>query len=244
MYILAIETTGPIGSVALIDSDNRILGHEVSKDTMSHLKDLMPMVKRLLTGCGIRGEELIAVACSVGPGSFTGIRIGVSTARALAQAWGIKTIACSSLESFSMREGLTGDSLVCAVFNARRGQIYGYMEGIMEEGAWMLEDIFKKIEEAPLEYRLKKFMFFGDGIDAYEERLREGLDELSICYEFIPRETRYQDAREVARLALKKAELGLFKEYEELIPEYMREAEAEQKLRAGELPICKLPAQE
>ncbi len=244
MYILAIETTGPFGSVALIDSNNKILGHEVSKDTMNHLKDLMPMIKRLLEGCEITGEELTHIACSIGPGSFTGIRIGVSTARALAQAWGIKTVACSSLESFSMREGLSGNSLVCAVYNARRGQIYGYMEDLMEEGAWMLDDIFRKIEEAPLSYRLKKFVFYGDGIDAYEDKLREGLDRLSLNYEFAPRESRYQDAREVARLALKKAELGLFLNYDELLPEYMREAEAEQKLKAGQLPICKLPKQE
>ncbi len=244
MHILAIETTGPLGSAALIDSNNRILGCEVSNDTMNHMKDLIPMIKRLLAGCGIKGEELTAVACSVGPGSFTGIRIGVSTARALAQAWGIKTIPCSSLESFSMREGLGGDSLVCTVFNARRGQIYGYMEGIMEAGAWLLEDIFKKIDAAPVEYRLKKYIFYGDGIDAYEDRLRDGLDRLGLSYDFAPRELRYQNAREVARLALKKAELGMFSDYSELLPEYMREAEAEQKLKAGELPICKLPEQE
>lgn len=244
MHILAIETTGPFGSAALVDSNNRILGYEVSKDAMNHLKDLIPMIKKMLTGCGVKGEELSAVACSIGPGSFTGIRIGVSTARALAQAWGIKTIPCSSLESFSMREGLDGNSLVCAVFNARRGQIYGYIENIMEAGAYMLEDIFKKIEEAPLEYRLKKFVFYGDGIDAYEDRLVEGLDRLGLNYEFTPAESRYQDAREVARLALKKAELGFFADYEALLPEYMREAEAEKKLKAGELPICKFPVQE
>ena len=55
MYILAIETTGPFGSAALINEENEILGHEVSKDTMSHLKDLVPMIQRMLEKAGIDG---------------------------------------------------------------------------------------------------------------------------------------------------------------------------------------------
>ena len=88
MYILAIETTGPLGSVAIIDENGKIK-QAVSGEEMNHLKDLMPMAQRLTSELGITPGDLTAVAASVGPGSFTGIRIGVSTARALSQALGI-----------------------------------------------------------------------------------------------------------------------------------------------------------
>ena len=145
MYILAIETTGPYGSVALINEKNEILGHEVSKESMSHLKDLMPMIKRMLQGQGIDGSDIDAIACDAGPGSFTGIRIGVSTARALAQIWKIPCIKVSSLSSALHKELPEGknpdDTIVCVILNARRRQVYGFIDGYLDEGPWMIDDI-------------------------------------------------------------------------------------------------------
>ena len=82
MYILAIETTGKFGSVSLIDNKGTAIGYLETTDPMSHLKNLIPMIKKLLEDAGIEKKQLTHVAVSVGPGSFTGIRIGVSTARA------------------------------------------------------------------------------------------------------------------------------------------------------------------
>ena len=104
MFILAIETTGPYGSVALLDGDGNVLGYEVSHDTMSHLKDLIPMVDTVLKKSGVAKEEIDLMAPSVGPGSFTGIRIGVSTARALCQALGIRAVPVPTLEAFCFKE--------------------------------------------------------------------------------------------------------------------------------------------
>ena len=83
MYILAIETTGPKGSVAVIDGEGTVT-MRVSGEEMNHLKDLMPMAQQILTERGIAKADLSAVAASIGPGSFTGIRIGVASARAIA----------------------------------------------------------------------------------------------------------------------------------------------------------------
>ena len=104
MFILAIETTGPYGSVALLDGDGNVLGYEVSRDTMSHLKDLIPMVDTVLKKSGVSKNEINLIAPSVGPGSFTGIRIGVSTARALCQALGIRAVPVPTLEAFCFKE--------------------------------------------------------------------------------------------------------------------------------------------
>lgn len=104
MFILAIETTGPLGSVALLDEKENVLGYEVSQGTMSHLKDLIPMINTMLNKCGVSINDVDLLAPSVGPGSFTGIRIGVSTARALCQALGIRAVPVPTLEAFALKK--------------------------------------------------------------------------------------------------------------------------------------------
>ena len=252
MFILAIETTGPYGSVALLDEKGNVLGYEVSHGTMSHLKDLIPMVDTVLKKCGVSKNEIDLLAPSVGPGSFTGIRIGVSTARALCQALGIKAVPVPTLEAFCLKEAACGKTAVCAIINARRGQVYGMIDGFMEPGPYMLTDVLHvyKEEMEPLGY---KILFFGDGIDAYEKDIVEALgtsgSEQEPCFEFAPKEDRYQDAVSVGRWAVECIRQtsgldGCTVDFENLLPEYMRRAEAEQKLESGELPICKGPKQE
>ena len=246
MYILAIETTGPYGSVALINDKNEILGHRVSKESMSHLKDLMPMIRDMMAEQGINGTDLSAIACDAGPGSFTGIRIGVSTARALAQIWKIPCIKVSSLSSALLKDGYdkrdTSGTAVCVILNARRRQVYGYIEGYLKEGPWMIDDIIRIARD---EIRgSREILFYGDGIDSYGKILEEALSGTEVRYTFAPEEIRYQDASEIARAGLVKYSQGQTMDYKELLPEYMREAEAETKLKAGELPISRLPKQE
>jgi tRNA threonylcarbamoyladenosine biosynthesis protein TsaB len=246
MYILAIETTGPNGSAALINEYGTVVSRRVSHHAMSHLKDLIPMIQDMTAELGIGGEDISSVSASIGPGSFTGIRIGVSTARALAQAWNKPCIAVSSLGSFAYRrereDGAPGaGDVICGILNARRHQVYGFVEGLLKEGPYMIEDVLSVILDKVNDGR--KVIFFGDGIDAYEGIIRDTLGD-RVDYEFAPVEIRYQDAEDVARAGLEKFRAGDILNYSELLPDYMREAEAEQKLKAGELPISKLPKQE
>ena len=247
MYILAIETTGPFGSAALINEENEILGHEVSKDTMSHLKDLVPMIQRMLEKAGIDGKDIDAVACDCGPGSFTGIRIGVSTARALSQVWKVPAVAVSSLSSALLKDSAAehlrdGSPVITVILNARRRQVYGFMDGYLEEGPWMIDDVLRIAKEEIGSER--PIIFYGDGIDSYQKIIEEELNGTGVRYFFSPEEDRYQDAREIARMGLKLYNEGKAVRHQDLLPNYMREAEAEQKLRAGELPISRLPRQE
>lgn len=252
MYILAIETTGPYGSVALIDENGHVKGYADSRHTLSHLKDLIPMVGEVISQAGIEKSEISLIAPSVGPGSFTGIRIGVSTARALAQALGIRCIAVPTLDAFTFKdqvqEAKSGQCGIvsCAILNARRGQVYGMVEGYMEAGPYMLTDVLEVIREKVLPAG-KKVLFLGDGVDAYAAKIEEGLG----CegdFAYAGEAYRYQDAASVAKWALAEVKARGIEHcavaLEELLPEYMRKAEAEQKLEAGELPICKGPKQE
>ena len=90
----------------------------------------------------------------------------------------------------------------------------------------------------------KEILFYGDGIDSYSKILEEAFEGTEIRYTFAPLEMRYQDAVEIARAGLIDYTSGMTLDFKELLPEYMREAEAETKLKAGELPISKLPKQE
>lgn len=247
MYILAIETTGPFGSVALINEEG-VLGELTSADEMNHLKDLLPMTGRLLSHAGVGKSELSYIAVSQGPGSFTGIRIGVATARALGQALDLPVIGVPTLQSFAYKEERDhGEQVVCGILNARRGQVYGIVEGFMEDGPYMLTDVLQVITE-PVKEAGQPVIFYGDGIDAYEEKIIAILGEADMSlnrdFYFASKETRYQNAGAVGRMALEKARAGQILKYNDLHPDYMRKAEAEQKLEAGELPICKLPKQE
>ena len=246
MYILAIETTGPHGSVALISDRSKLVAHKESRESMSHLKDLMPMIRDMLEEVGAQPEDIHAIACDVGPGSFTGIRIGVSTARALAQIWEVPCIKVSSLSSALLKKRPEGmdfsDTTVCVILNARRRQVYGFIDGYLEEGPWMIDDVIRIAKE---EIRgSSEILFYGDGVDSYGEILKEAFEGTEVRYRFAPEEIRYQDACEIARVGLLRFIDGQTVEYKDLLPEYMREAEAETKLKAGQLPISRLPKQE
>ena len=260
MYILAIETTGPVGSVAVIDADKKCgapsSGKEmpgqcaycdeeehvpvkVTTQTMSHLKNLIPMISEILEEEHISKDEICSVAASVGPGSFTGIRIGVSTARALAQAWDVPCISVPTLELF--REKCASNGSVCVIFNARRGQVYGACydgegKALIEPGPYMLEDMLGRIADLRI-----RPVFYGDGVDAYFDR-DEFRDKVS-GYDAAPDEERCQTADMTARYARRvwqehttgTSGSGRVVTCEELLPDYMRESEAEQRLKDGSL---------
>ncbi len=251
MYILAIETTGPKGSVAIIEGDGTVT-MEVSPAEMNHLKDLMPMAQHLIDQRKLNKADMSAVAASVGPGSFTGIRIGVATARAIAQALEIPAVGVPTLDAFKQK--CDGVTIAAPIFNARRGQVYGGVfdeqgEDILKSGPYMLTDVFDAIEKC-LKERLSdapcgmapsgRIVFYGDGIDAYgpqiEEFKRKMIKEAgSFVISVAQEEDRYQTAEMTATAAFALFEEGKTVTADKLTPEYMRATEAEQKLKDGTL---------
>lgn len=222
MLILGIETTGPRGSCAL--SDGRKITSRSTDEIMGQLKNIDPMIADLMAESGRNMRDLDAVAVSVGPGSFTGIRIGVTTGRTIAQALDIPCVPVGSLETF--RELASEKRKAAVIFNARRGQVYGALYGndgsdIVEPGPYMLTDIMGAAEG------FDDVVWFGDGTDAYRSELGDAV--------IAPEDERLQSAERVCRLGEKLYRQGLTVSYEELLPDYMRKAEAEQKLEDGTL---------
>ena len=128
---------------------------------MAHLRRLAGMMEELVQETGCSKSEIGAVAASAGPGSYTGIRIGVTTARMTAQALGVP---CLKVPTLAMFRPLAGDTGCAVIFNARRGQVYGAVYGpggqeVLAPGPYMLEDVTKAAERAGLNP-----VFYGDGI--------------------------------------------------------------------------------
>ncbi|MBR6444764.1 MAG: tRNA (adenosine(37)-N6)-threonylcarbamoyltransferase complex dimerization subunit type 1 TsaB [Firmicutes bacterium] len=227
MFILAIETTGPHCSAALIDGNGNV-SELVSEGELKHLQSLTPMIEKLMKNSG--WDQISDIAVSAGPGSFTGIRIGVTTARALGQALDKPLISVPTLHAFGADEEADDDTVVCPVFNARRNQIYGgaYRGGaeIVEAGAYDLDEFLSML-------RGEKFRFIGDGTAVYGEKIDIWATEEGVEVSF---STKDQRASGVARMALRMkndpefytGRTGL--RYDRLEPEYMRKAEAQKKL--------------
>ena len=231
MYVLGIETTGPVGSVAVMNEKGTVAIRRTT-EKMSHLREITAMTEEVLKEMYIKPANLELITVSVGPGSFTGIRIGVTTARTLSQAIGAPCKGVSSLEIFREKTipenpAYTGKG-AAIIFNARRGQVYGAVYGskgeeILKPGPYMLEDVLEVVERQ----KEDEFLFYGDGVDSYMDRL----SGLSLA----PKEERYPDASMVARLGRKFFDEAGGDSYESILPNYMRIAEAEQRLKDGSL---------
>ena len=250
MKILAIETTGKYGSASVTDETGGVFS-ACSSEEMNHLRGMITLIDEALSEAGVTKDELTHVAASVGPGSFTGIRIGVTTARIMSQMLGIPCIAVSTLEAMACRsldKAISSGALyVVPVINARRHQTYaGVYEAVfttdgehqsaipvMEEKQYMIEDLLEELRQKLAEHSGAAAFFTGDGIDAYSDIIESTMPEGSFI--FADEDLRYQHAESVAVIAHRKADAGETLTYDELMPEYMRLAEAEQRLRAGTL---------
>ncbi len=251
--ILAVETTGKYGSAAVIREDGTVWCAS-SETEMNHLKDIITISDEAITIAGITKNDLTHIAASAGPGSFTGIRIGVTTARTMAQMLGVPCIAVSSLEGMARRVLSSavseGAQYVVSVINARRHQTYaGAWQAVfttdhekqslvleLPEKQYMIEDLLEDLTARSSSTGGKVF-FTGDGIDAYREIIEDAFAAKGLSGRLILADeaVRYQQADTVAEIALGKAQRGETLTYDELMPEYMRLSEAEQRLREGTL---------
>ena len=228
MNILAIETTAAAASAAVIDSDECV--HEVkSEANMTHLQNLMPLIEQALEDCGLSLKDIGGIAVSRGPGSFTGIRIGMATAKGLAQVLQVPVAEVPTLKAMSMN-GWNFGGIVCPVLDARRSQVYAAayvfeedeMKELLPEGAYDPQAVVDAVAgKGPV-------LFMGDGIGNPKIRtiLEEGVGPEAF---FAPEEKRFQTAEMVAVLGLEIFREGGAVSYSEAQPEYLRKSEAERK---------------
>ena len=174
MRLLVIDTSGPVCGVAVME-DGKVLCEYTAQNRNTHSANLMPMTEAALQAAGKTIGEMDAVAAVTGPGSFTGVRIGVATAKGLAHGAGIPCIPVDALEALSLSAG-GFDGVICPIQDARAGQVYGAAfrngERLTEDEPLKLEAFIEKI--LPLGER---FLFLGDGAPVHREKILEILGE-------------------------------------------------------------------
>ncbi len=236
MNILMIDTSGPACGVAVM-KDGSIVCELQLTSGKTHSQRVMPMVDQALSMCEMTVSDIDLFGAVVGPGSFTGVRIGVSSVKALAHAAGKPCIGVDALEALAAN--VTGfDGVICPILDARAQQVYGAMfEGgmppkrLMEDEAEKLTLFLDRVEATG-----RKAMFLGDGASAFEAAIRERLGEKA-C--FAPAQHVGLRAASACALAQEyaKDEANL-KDCMTLLPLYLRAPQAERE-RAAKLAAQK-----
>lgn len=218
MIVLAIESSAIAASVAL-QNDDRLLAELTLNRGNTHSENLLPMVETLLTRTGLSVDDVDLFAVSAGPGSFTGIRIGVATVKGLAFGKGKPCAGVSTLESLAENLAFLPDGLICPVMNARRNQVY---TALFRGKSRILPD--QAISVAELEELLAPYSepvwFVGDGYELVTSQIKH-------VYQTLPERLRLQSAASVAAVALRYAKEGNVTDDARLFPVYLRPSQAE-----------------
>ncbi len=226
MIILAFESTASTASVALCD-DERMLAQYTTNNGMTHSELLLPMAEDMLRSLNIGFDKVELYAVSVGPGSFTGVRIGASLVKGLAFGKNIPCVGVSSLEAMAKAlEGLSG--LIVPCMDARRSQTYTALFRSSENGIVRItqDDAMSYKELAQLLTKYKEPIYLtGDGY----EKAREALITEGIVPASTPRLLQEQNAFTVALLAKEAYERGEYTTDRELSPIYLRMPQAERE---------------
>ena len=227
MMILALESSATACSVALT-RDGELIAHAYQHSGLTHSRTLLPMVNNVLTSCAESMEHVDVVAVAAGPGSFTGLRIGVATAKGLAWAGDKDCAPCSTLESMAWPLAhMEGKVIVCAM-DARRAQVYnaiflakdGKLERLSEDRAISLADLAEELKNIENEK-----IVVGDGA----KLCYNVVSEMGISLTLAPEHLRMQGGWGVARAAQELAQRGQLIKGEQLNAVYHRLSQAERE---------------
>ena len=227
MITLAFDSTAKAASVA-VSRDGKIIATETIDNGLTQSELLLPMAEGMLASLGITFDDISLLAAAVGPGSFTGVRIGVALVKGLAFG---KDIPCASVSTIeALAQNLAGlDGIVVPVMDARRGQVYTAIfksdkDGIRRETPDMAIALTELAERLSA-YPCQKIYLVGDG---YEGSHR-ALSELGIRLEATPALLISENAASVAIVAERQAMEGKTLSDTEIAPTYLRVPQAERE---------------
>ena len=231
MKILALESSATACSMALCE-DEKLIAQTFQNSGLTHSRTLMPMADSLLAQCGQSLADVDVIAVAAGPGSFTGLRIGVSSAKGLAWAENKLCAPCSTLESMAWQLAHT-DGIIIAAMDARRSQVYnavfrardGVLERLSPDRAISLEELENEIKNHE-----ERKILVGDGAQLCYNEWQERVKDLHLA----PVHLRWQTAWGVARAAVELARADKLVPGEQLAPVYHRLSQAERERLAKE----------
>ena len=224
MKILSLDTTAEVCTAAICDN-GRLLAEMTVNTGNTHSQTLLPVVEQIMKISETVIDDIDCFACSTGPGSFTGVRIGVATVKGIAYGRQKPCVSVSTLEALAYN--LIGfEGILCPVMNARRNQVYnalfeccdGRITRLCEDRALSIDELDEELSSIG-----KPVYLVGDGYDI----TLKGFKKTAVS--FVPERMRYQSGYSVARCAQIKLEAGETLSDSELVPIYLRPSQAERE---------------
>jgi len=227
LKVLAVDTSSLVAAAAVMD-DGKLLGEYIINHKKTHSQTLMPMIKGLIGALELKASDIDIFAASSGPGSFTGLRIGITTIKAMAYAAGKPVVSVPTLDALAYNIPMT-DSLVCPIMDARNNQVYTAVYAweknsqvkITEYMGIPVQDLVQLIKG-----KNQDVIFVGDAVEIHKEFLKSELGEK--C-EFAPGHLLLQKASSVAQLAFARVKEGLVESCFDMVPFYLRKSQAERE---------------
>ena len=220
MKILSIDTASNICGVSILE-DKKIICSLDSDTGRTHSENLMPMIKSAFNKTGINLNNIDLIVCDKGPGSFTGIRIGVGTVLAFKDSLNIPCIGISSLEALAYN--INTDGIICSLIDAKNNNVYfGVFEKKNNIVTQLEEFSFKTIDEIiPILQKYNKIIFVGDGSTQHKEFLHSNFNTST-----------FSDKNDLSSFSLGLAGLNAYNQNTnfDLMPLYLRKSQAERAL--------------
>lgn len=224
MKILALDTSSDGLSVAIMDDDNLLGEYFVNGGKKNHSQKLMPMIKEILEDLDIAVQDIDYYAVSIGPGSFTGLRIGITTVKGMAFSNDKQVVGVNTLDALACNVSYIGE-LICPIIDAKNNQVY---TAIYDKGKKIVNDNIILINELAnkLKFLNSKIIFVGDGVVSHEDYLKKELKENCI----IARQPSLLAlASSIAQVASEKIKVGEVSSSEDIAPNYLIKSQAERE---------------
>jgi len=232
MHVLAVNSATSVASVAVVNEE-KVVSEFFLNTSKTHSERLMPLIHELLKYSDLELSNIDAFAVAIGPGSFTGLRIGLATVKGLAFFTQKPVVGISTLDGLAANLPYAG-GLICPVIYSKSNEIY---TAIYINSACGLERISPYLAVSPKKLVLlleqfdrRKITFLGDAIDMFSEDL---LKKLGSGLRFAPKEHRMPKASAIGCLGIEKLKKGQIDKLEKLVPFYIRASAAEEKRKKG-----------
>ena len=215
MKILSISTSSNIASVAITEDEETILELNIN-NSKTHSETLIPLVQELFEKTNLDISQINLIACDVGPGSFTGIRIGIASVKAIAESLNIPVASVTSLETLAYNVSNSNYDTICTLIDARNNQVYA---GIFDKNYNLLEDYIADDIKIVID-KLKKYkniVYVGDGALVHKNLLNIK------CFE----QENVIHAKNIAKCGYNKFKSEAIKNADTITPLYLRKSQAE-----------------
>jgi tRNA threonylcarbamoyladenosine biosynthesis protein TsaB len=230
MRILGVDTSTSCGSLGVIDDDEVVAEYALLRDE-THSTRLVPAIQALLKEARLDLDEIDGMAVSLGPGSFTGLRVGLSAVKGLALAAERPVVGVPTLDALASNLPFT-PYVICPLLDARKGEVYTalYKDGeggeVKQLTPYQVLSPLDLLEKIPLQ----ETIFLGDGVEVYRELIEKRLGVKAL---FAPPHLRFLRGSTVAEIGLQRFKKGEKDDTSSLVPIYVRPSDAEIKWTQG-----------